>query len=546
MSEGMGLGGLGLKPGELVGRSAFEVYGANPHVAGNLRRALSGETFSSVVGVSGPDFPAPKPVFECSYNPLRGSGGAVVGVVGFAVDITRRGRAEDALTESYRELVEAVGDGIALIGPEGGVVRYCNEAYAEIFGLSREALVGRSFFEFVAGEQEKEARRQKEMRLRGEGSSYEITITAFGGEEKVLACGGYPITGPDGSFEGAVQTARDVTGEWRAREELRRSEERLGLVTRATGEVIWDIDLESDEQSWDGAVEEVFGYPKRQVTNGAWWEERVHPEDRERVLGKVEAVLVAGGGETWRDEYRFLKADGSYATVADRAYVVRDSATGEPVRMLGAMADVTGRKRMEEALREAAERFRTTFDRAAVGMAHVSPDGRWLRINPKLCQILGYTREELLSLSFQDITHPDDLDADLEQVRRVLEGRMDEYSMEKRYFHKNLSRIWVNLTVSLVRHGDSWAPMHFVSVVEDITARKLGELLSGPVTDREMRVLELVARGWTNLEIAREIGYSKGTVKDDVQSVLRKLGAEDRRQAADRAVEIGLIPPQRR
>jgi PAS domain S-box-containing protein len=129
---------------------------------------------------------------------------------------------------------------------------------------------------------------------------------------------------------------------------------------------------------------------------------------------------------------------------------------------------------LEQALRESEELYRSTFELAAVGVAHVSPEGRWLRVNPKLCEIIGYSQEELLNLRFQDLTHPDDLAPDMEQAEKVVAGSLDQYSMEKRYIRKDGSLRWVNLTVSSVRDANKKFK-HFISVIEDITARKESE-----------------------------------------------------------------------
>ncbi|MFC1523310.1 PAS domain S-box protein [Thermodesulfobacteriota bacterium] len=114
------------------------------------------------------------------------------------------------------------------------------------------------------------------------------------------------------------------------------------------------------------------------------------------------------------------------------------------------------------------ERFRATFEQAAVGVAHVAPDGKWLQVNEKLCEIVGHSVEELYGLSFQDITHPDDLETDLEYVSQMLENKINTYSMRKRYFRKDGSIIWILLTVSLVR-DTAGNPEYFISVIEDIS-----------------------------------------------------------------------------
>ena len=183
---------------------------------------------------------------------------------------------------------------------------------------------------------------------------------------------------------------------------------------------------------------------------------------------------------------RLLASDG--ATRADMAVALRKLET-----------EIEQRRRMEEALRESEARFRATFEQAAVGMVHVAPDGRFLRVNQRYCDILGYSREELLRLSIQEVTHAEDLEEDLEYVRQVLAGEIPNFSMEKRYWRKDGSVIWVNLTASLLRSPDG-TPEHFVSVVEDISERKrLDDEL-----DRHRHHLEqLVAQRTAELEQAR-------------------------------------------
>jgi len=144
---------------------------------------------------------------------------------------------------------------------------------------------------------------------------------------------------------------------------------------------------------------------------------------------------------------------------------------GSLMRAWGTQRDITERKQAEEELRESEERFRGTFEQATVGIAHVGTNGHWLRVNRRLCDIVGYEKEELLGLTFQDITHPDDLEADLEGARRLLAGEIETYSREKRYFRKDGSVVWIYLTVSLVR-SPLGEPRYFISVTEDITERK--------------------------------------------------------------------------
>jgi PAS domain S-box-containing protein len=133
------------------------------------------------------------------------------------------------------------------------------------------------------------------------------------------------------------------------------------------------------------------------------------------------------------------------------------------------------RKRAEEALRESEERFSGAFEHAPIGVALVSPEGRWLKVNRALCDLVGYSEAELLTRTFQDITHPDDLETDLENVRRIIAGEIHSYRMEKRYVHARGHSVTILLNVSLVRDALE-EPRYFIAQIQDITSHKAADL----------------------------------------------------------------------
>jgi PAS domain S-box-containing protein len=146
--------------------------------------------------------------------------------------------------------------------------------------------------------------------------------------------------------------------------------------------------------------------------------------------------------------------------------------------------EIAERQKAETIVRESEERFRRAFDDAPIGMALVDVEGRWLRVNPATCAMFDYGEEELLKTNFQSITHPDDLGADLELMRRLLAGEIRDYKMEKRYFKKNGEIVHALLSVSQVR-DDGGQPLYFVAQILNITAEKLR------VAEREELIGEL-------------------------------------------------------
>jgi len=164
-----------------------------------------------------------------------------------------------------------------------------------------------------------------------------------------------------------------------------------------------------------------------------------------------------------------IRKDGTLIPVSIvSAPLLRD---GRVIGSVAAFQDITPRLDAEKSLRESEARFRNALENAPIGMAIVSLDGRFTEVNQALCRILGYSRIELVELSFAAITHPDDLKADLANVDRLLGGEIHSYQMEKRYIRKDGETVWAQLTGSILRDADR-KPLYFLAQVEDITERK--------------------------------------------------------------------------
>jgi two-component system, sensor histidine kinase and response regulator len=265
----------------------------------------------------------------------------------------------------------------------------------------------------------------------------------------------------------------DVLERQRVEAELRQVTARLELAVRGSKIGIWANDMPGgvyeDGRGHGINMWEQLGYDRPESsTRIADWTDRIHPQDRERVALCVRAYM-AGETPRYEIEYRVRHNDGSYRWILSRGVAVRD-ATGTPIRFVGSIVDITDRRKAEEALRESEEGFRGFFNQTIVGVARVNLDRRFIQANPRYCEIVGRSEEELFQLRLEDITHPDDLARNLPLFNELAKGG-PPFQIEKRYIRPDGSHVWVNNSVSALM-GEKDHPNSIFAVTLDVTERK--------------------------------------------------------------------------
>ena len=279
---------------------------------------------------------------------------------------------------------------------------------------------------------------------------------------------------------------RRLFAPWQRDDELRKSEARYRTVLDAAFDAIVTITPDGIVRWFNRGAERIFGHRA------------------EEVIGQPVTLLMP---ERYRDLcvaglHRYLRTgEARVVGVTTELVGLRKDGSEFPIEMslgethengerlfTGVIRDITERKRTEDALREARDRFRSLFDHAPIGVAMVTLEGRYVQVNRSLCEILGYCEEALQSLTWQEITHPDDLAASSAYARRIVEGEFPRYHLEKRFLHADGHTVWASLSVSLVRDSEG-EPLYFVSQIQDVTERKKAEKV---IIESEERFRSLV------------------------------------------------------
>ena len=318
--------------------------------------------------------------------------------------------------------------------------------------------------------------------------------------------------------ENALILADGMTAALRKSEtQLRLANTRMGLATEAGGIGVWDWDIAENTLTWDERMREMYQIPSdiKAITYDTW-RGYVHPDDLVRVESDLNETLT--NGTPFSLEFGIVLRDGHVRKIKANGLVVRNE-WGQPSHMIGINLDITDLRQTEESLLASEKRFRSILEHAPIGMALISLNGRWLEVNDAVCNIVGYSKEELSMLTFQDITYPDDLEKDIDYVQQLLDDEIPFYQMQKRYIRKDRQIVWALLAVSLMRDEQN-APSYFISQIEDISELKFSEaklqealaLRSAILSSANQSIIATDTEGWivsVNRAAEEMLGYSK-------------------------------------
>jgi PAS domain S-box-containing protein len=263
----------------------------------------------------------------------------------------------------------------------------------------------------------------------------------------------------------------DITDSKEAEQRLRESAERLYVATTTANIGIWDLEINEKLVVCNDNMYNIYGIPRDASDVLEEWIKRIHPEDQERVQEDLGATIAEG--YPFNTQFRGVRPNGEIIHLVAFGAAQRNS-FGKIVKIIGANWDITELKSTQLKLERNKESFLDTFKNSAIGMALIGLDGTWLRVNKTICQSFGYTKEELSSTTFTDITYKEDLEIGLKLFHESLAGKRDSYQLEKRYCHKNGSIVYAIVNVTVVK--DIYGKLsHLVAQVMDVTPQKEAE-----------------------------------------------------------------------
>jgi diguanylate cyclase (GGDEF)-like protein/PAS domain S-box-containing protein len=383
--------------------------------------------------------------------------------------------AQDALRESEERFRRAFDDAaiaMAIAGLDGHFLRV-NQAHCAFLGYTEDELLAMRVGNVVHPDDLARADAWRADLLAGRISSYQT-------ERRYVRKDGGIVWGlvnlalsrdADGQPRYILGQVQDITARQSAEEALAEAEQRFRTLVEQMPALIYINAYDAPHAMLyvSPHTNVLLGYPPAAWTEQPGFVYRIcHPDDREAL--RDENARSEAAGDEFSLEYRLIAADGRVVWVRDECVLVEDGA-GKPLFYQGIMVDITDRKQADEALRESEERFRGAFEYATAGISLSTPDGRYRRVNRAFCEMLGYSETELLAMTYEQSTHPDDVAGNRVYRERLLAGAIDNFRIEKRYIHKQGHVVWTLLSVALVRDGRG-EPLSVISQAQDITDRK--------------------------------------------------------------------------
>jgi PAS domain S-box-containing protein len=466
------LGFAGIDNAEILNKPFWDAFwwtdSSREQVKEYVQRAAKGEFIREEINVM--SIHKELLTLDFSIKPILDDQGNVVLLIPEGRNITRQ-KQNEARLRLMQFSIDQASLPVVWIDPDGNV-SYINEYGARLLGMTREEATEKRIWTFYPsftsesyGKFWEKLKQERVINLR-------VSMANKKGELKEVELTANYISYKD--QESNITFFQDVTERIRSERILVESEERLRYALEGTGGGLWDWNVNSGDVYLSVVWKSMLGYLDNELENCyPTWYGHIHPEDKQKMLTTLQSVYEPPEN-AFSFTHRLRCKNGDYRHILSKGIVIQRNIQGKPERIIGINTDITEQTLIQEKLIETQERFHHAFFNSGSGMALVAPGGGWIDVNDALCRMTGYSRAELLRMTFQDITHPDDLAEDMKHTGELLEGLTDSHIMEKRYIHKQGHTIWVNLNATVVRNKEG-EPQFLVSHIQDISSLKIAQ-----------------------------------------------------------------------
>jgi PAS domain S-box-containing protein len=343
------------------------------------------------------------------------------------------------------------------------------------------------FLDRVVPEDRADVDRQFRQAVESRGDwRFDCRIRRNDGQIRWIFAAGRLRPGNERNAQRMTGIVQDITDRKQAEEALRESEEKYRTLVETSPDAVMLLDLKGRITLASQRAVQLYGAERVEEVLGRNSLDFLAPEHQQTFATDLQRTIEEGMARNV--EYTLLRKDGSRFSGEGAAAVIRD-ASGKPTALVAVVRDITARKQAEEALRASEERFRSYFEQGLIGMAVSSVEMRWIQVNDHLCDMLGYSREELVGMKWTEITHPDDLQRNLVPQNRLLAGEIDHFTLSKRFVRKDKAVVHARVFVRCFRHPDGTTD-HILALIEDVTERTLVQEALRQSEERYRTVLE--------------------------------------------------------